>query len=109
MSKDCRSFHHCQNCQKSHDALLHVDTLDNAHSSTVSSNAATGVIPDTLLITFQALVNTQDGSTVKVHGLLIQLPLHHLYLSVTLKFLIYLDSIIRLLFQELLGYQIIPR
>ena len=47
-----------------------MDTLDDAHLSTASSNAATGVIYDTILRMFQALVNTQDGSTVKVHGLL---------------------------------------
>ena len=50
--------------------VIHVDTLDDAHSSTVSSNTATGVIPNTLLMTFQALVYTQNGSTVKVRGLL---------------------------------------
>lgn len=70
MSKDCRSSHRCRSCQKSHHTLLHVDSLDDAHSSTVSSNTAAGVIPDILLMTFQALVNTQDGSTVKIRGLL---------------------------------------
>ena len=70
ISKDCKSSHRCRVCQKLHHSLLHLDTHEDSHSSTVSSNTATGVIPDALLMTFQAFIKAPNGTMVKVRGLL---------------------------------------
>ena len=50
--------------------ITHSYTYEDSHSSTVSSNTATGVIPDALLMTFQAFIKAPNGTMVKVRGLL---------------------------------------
>ena len=67
--RDCKSSHHCRTCQKPHHTLSHVD--DREHGpAIVSSNIATGIVPDTLLMTCQVLVKAPDGSKMKVQALL---------------------------------------
>ena len=73
-SRECKSSHRCRDCQKPHHSLLHADTRSNvsstSSSTTVSSNTAIGMIPDTLLMRCQVLVKAPDGTKVKVRGLL---------------------------------------
>ena len=67
--RDCKSSHHCRTCQKPHHTLLHIDAREHG-PAIVSSNIATGIVPDTLLMTCQVLVKAPDGSKMKVRALL---------------------------------------
>ena len=62
--KGCASYHRCKQCQKRHHTLLHTDLLWNQPSShnqetttsSVTSNAATGLKMETLMMTCRVLV-----------------------------------------------------
>ena len=62
--KGCASYHRCKQCQKRHHTLLHTDLLWNQPSShnqetttsSVTSNAATGLKMETLMMTCWVLV-----------------------------------------------------
>lgn len=67
-------------CQKPHHTLIHVDPkeseqgelLSNASTvhAAISSNTATGFVPDTLLMTCQILIHSPDGTGIKACALL---------------------------------------
>ena len=67
---ECKSSHHCRNCQRPHHTLLHNDAQTPQPTSVVSSNASMGALPKTLLMTCQVLVRAPDGSKVKARALL---------------------------------------
>ena len=81
-SKQCKSLHHCKTCQKPHHTLLHIDNTPALNSPTptqpkpnvsvpvVSSNAATNLSRNPLMMTCMVLVEAPDGSTVKARALL---------------------------------------
>ena len=71
----------CRKCQKPHHTLIHIDTkdiplqpdkcsLELAKETKVTSNTATGVVSNTLLMTCQVMVKAPDGSSVKARALL---------------------------------------
>ena len=80
--KDCRSLNRCKTCQKSHHTLLHVDssTATRSRSSNASnppsksplitSNTATCLAQNSLLMTCRVLVEAPDGSLVNARALL---------------------------------------
>ena len=76
----CKSAHHCKRCQRKHHTLLHIDTQEtNTETNTtelstpptiVSTNALTGTLPETLLMTCQVIVESPNGQKMKVRALL---------------------------------------
>ena len=66
--KQCKSLHHCKTCQKPHHTLLHIDNTPTSSSLTstqskpnvgvplISSNAATNLLRNLLMMTCVVLV-----------------------------------------------------
>ena len=80
LTKNCKSNYRCKRCQKPHHTLLHNEVAENQPSSatstsdmepnSVTSNAATGLNVDTLMMTCQVVVSNQDGASVEARALL---------------------------------------
>ena len=80
--KNCKSLHRCRTCQKPHHTLLHIDNSSTPNPpqaspakpdskvSLITSNAATDVARNSLLMTCRVLVEAPDGSTVQARALL---------------------------------------
>ena len=85
--RDCKSSHRCRKCQKPHHTLLHTEVREDAvhtqggnsanpepssvvATTPVSAHAAMGIKSNLLLMTCNILVESPDGSSVKVRALL---------------------------------------
>ena len=72
--RECQSAHRCRKCQKPHHTLLHVEPKESPSPvnpvNSVTSNVATGVSSNPLLMTCWVLIQAPDGSTMKVRALL---------------------------------------
>lgn len=80
--KNSKSLHRCRTCQKPHHTLLHIDGSSRPSSSQtqppnsdgkppiVTSNAATDITRNSLLMTCRVMVKAPDGSTVRARALL---------------------------------------
>ena len=74
-SKHCKSLHKCKECQKPHHSLLHVDPSHTPAEppylrNPVSSNTATGLKSNNLLMTCQVSVLAPNGLSIKARALL---------------------------------------
>ena len=74
--RECKSLHRCRKCQK-HQSLLHMEQRDPPSTqpssppvSSVTSNLATGLASNTLLMTCWVLIHSPSGSVMKVRALL---------------------------------------
>ena len=75
--RECKSLHRCRTCQKPHHSLLHVESKAPQPTpppappvKPVTSNLATGLASDSLLMTCWVLVHALNGSVTKVRALL---------------------------------------
>ena len=75
--RECKSLHRCRTCQKPHHSLLHVESKAPQPTpppappvKPVTSNLATGLASDSLLMTCWVLVHAPNGSVMKVRALL---------------------------------------
>ena len=79
-SRQCGSLNRCRKCQKPHHTLLHDETKGKGQGEqpsvapavepVISSNAATGITSNTLLMTCVLVVCAPDGTSVKARCLL---------------------------------------
>ena len=76
--KNCKSQHHCRKCQKPHHTLLHMEPRTESPNpppsessvQSVTSNAATGLISNSLLMTCRVLIDAPDGSSIEARAIL---------------------------------------
>ena len=78
-SRSCRSLYHCKTCNKSHHSLLHINdfkpnpegvTPSEPSASSVTSNAALGLDKNLLLMTCRLIVESPEGMSVEIRGVL---------------------------------------
>ena len=92
-SRNCKSLHRCQTCQRPHHSLLHIDRPRNVSSTpavippeteavnstpvtvasedeVISSHTSTLLKSDSLLMTCRVLVKAPDGTYVEARALL---------------------------------------
>ena len=74
--KSCKSLHRCKVCQKPHHSLLHIDSKPTPTeqptpiNDSIASHAALGLENNLLLMTCQLLVESPEGMSVEVRGIL---------------------------------------
>ena len=74
--KQCISLHRCRNCQRPHHSLLHLDARNESTNAVTTqssptpavSHTATGLKPNSLLMTCQVLVTSPSGSSTKARA-----------------------------------------
>lgn len=72
-ARDCRSSHHCCQCQRPHHTLLHTMTSEpttNATNTSVSNHAATNPETHVLLMTCCVIMQSPDGTITESRALL---------------------------------------
>ena len=69
--RQCKSVHHCKQCQRSQHTLLHKESEQSGSSQSdtsirpVTSHAAAGLSSNSLLMTCRVLVNAPDDSSIE--------------------------------------------